>query len=60
LSDAYERVINGEMTVEESLVAAQESVDAFRDCVIANEAYQDPEAMRQCFSESGANAPPMP
>ncbi len=60
LSDAYNRVVNGEMTVEESLAAAQESVDAFRDCVIATDAYQDPEAMRQCLSESGANAPGMP
>jgi multiple sugar transport system substrate-binding protein len=60
LSDAYSRVVNGEMTTEESLAAAQESVDAFRDCVIAKDAYQDPEAMRQCLSESGANAPRMP
>jgi multiple sugar transport system substrate-binding protein len=57
LSDAYDRVISGEVTVEESLDAAQESIDAFRDCVIANDALQDPEAMRQCLSESGANAP---
>jgi ABC-type glycerol-3-phosphate transport system substrate-binding protein len=60
LSDAYDRVVNGEMTVEESLSAAQESVDAYRDCVIANDAFQDPQAMRQCLSESGANAPGMP
>jgi ABC-type glycerol-3-phosphate transport system substrate-binding protein len=60
LSDAYNRVVNGEMTVEESLDAAQESVDAFRDCVIAKDAYQDPQAMRECLSESGANAPRMP
>jgi ABC-type glycerol-3-phosphate transport system substrate-binding protein len=57
LSDAYDRVISGEMTVEESLDAAQESIDAFRDCVIANDAFQDPETMMQCLSESGANAP---
>jgi ABC-type glycerol-3-phosphate transport system substrate-binding protein len=55
LSDAYDRVVSGEMTVEESLAAAQESVDAFRDCVIANDAYQDPAAMQQCLSEAGAN-----
>jgi multiple sugar transport system substrate-binding protein len=60
LSDAYDRVVNGEMTVEESLNAAQESVNAYRDCVIARDAFQDPEAMRQCLSESGANAPGMP
>ncbi len=55
LSDAYNRVVNGEMTVEESLDAAQESVEAYRDCVIAKDAYQDPETMMQCLSESGAN-----
>jgi ABC-type glycerol-3-phosphate transport system substrate-binding protein len=60
LSDAYNRVVNDEMTVEESLTTAQESVDAYRDCIITNDAYQDPEAMMQCLSESGANAPRMP
>jgi multiple sugar transport system substrate-binding protein len=60
LSDAYERVVNGEMTVEESLDAAQESVDAYRDCIIAKDAFQDPQAMMQCLSEAGLNAPRMP
>lgn len=55
LSDAYERVISGERTVEESLSAAQESVDSFRDCVIAKDAYQDPELLQQCLSEAGGN-----
>jgi multiple sugar transport system substrate-binding protein len=55
LTDAYDRVVNGEMTVEEALAAAQESVDAYRDCVIAQDAYQDPEAMMGCLSEAGAN-----
>jgi multiple sugar transport system substrate-binding protein len=60
LSDAYDRVVKGEMTVEESLGAAQESVDAYRNCVIAKNAFQDAETMRQCLTESGANAPGMP
>ena len=60
LSDAYDRVVNGEVTVEESLAAAQESVDAYRDCVIAKDAYQDPQAMRECLSESGGTMPRMP
>jgi ABC-type glycerol-3-phosphate transport system substrate-binding protein len=55
LSDAYNRVVNGEMTVEEALGAAQESVDSYRDCVIANDALTDPQAMMQCLSEAGAN-----
>jgi multiple sugar transport system substrate-binding protein len=53
LSDAYDRVVSGEMTVEESLAAAQESVDAFRNCVVANEAYTDPQALMACASEAG-------
>ena len=60
LSDAYDQVVNGEATVEEALADAQESVDAYRDCVIANDAYQDPQAMQQCIGESGFNAPGMP
>jgi multiple sugar transport system substrate-binding protein len=55
LSDAYDRVVNGEMTVEESLDAAQESVDAYRNCIIAQDAFQDPEAIMGCLSEAGAN-----
>ncbi|MGQ9597923.1 MAG: extracellular solute-binding protein [Anaerolineae bacterium] len=60
LSDAYDRVVNGEMTVEESLNAAQESVDQYRDCVIVKDAFQDLEAMRQCLSEAGTSMPGMP
>jgi len=55
LSDAYNRVVSGEMTVEESLAAAQESVEAYRDCIIAKDAFQDPQAMMECLSEAGAN-----
>jgi ABC-type glycerol-3-phosphate transport system substrate-binding protein len=55
LSDAYDRVVNGEMTVEEALAAAQESVDTYRDCVIAQDAFQDPQAMAECLSEAGGN-----
>ena len=60
LSVAHERVVNGEATVEEALNAAQESVNAFRDCVIAKNAYQDPQTLQQCASEAGATMPGMP
>jgi multiple sugar transport system substrate-binding protein len=60
LSDAYDRVISGEMTVQESLAAAQESVDAYRDCVIARDAFRDPQAMMECLSESGGSMPGRP
>jgi multiple sugar transport system substrate-binding protein len=55
LSSAYTQVINGEATVEDALNAAQESVDAYRDCIIAKDAFQDPQAMAQCISEAGVN-----
>jgi multiple sugar transport system substrate-binding protein len=53
LSDAYDQVINGDATVEDALAAAQQSVDDYRDCVIAQNAFDDPQALRQCISESG-------
>ncbi|MBN1138688.1 MAG: extracellular solute-binding protein [Anaerolineae bacterium] len=53
LSDAYSRVVSGETTVDEALDAVQERVDAYRNCVIASEAYNDPEKMMQCLGEVG-------
>jgi multiple sugar transport system substrate-binding protein len=55
LSTAYDQVVNGEVTAEDALNAVQESVDAYRDCIIANDAFQDPEGMMQCMSEAGVN-----
>jgi multiple sugar transport system substrate-binding protein len=53
LSAAYSRVLNGEMTVEEALNDAQESVDSYRNCVIARSAYQDPAGLMACLGEAG-------
>jgi ABC-type glycerol-3-phosphate transport system substrate-binding protein len=53
LSDAYSRVVSGETTVDEALDAVQERVDTYRNCVIASEAYNDPEKMMQCMGEVG-------
>jgi ABC-type glycerol-3-phosphate transport system substrate-binding protein len=60
LSDAYDRIIGGEMSVEESLNTAQEMVDAYRDCVIVNDAFQDPDAQRECATEAGGSVPGFP
>jgi multiple sugar transport system substrate-binding protein len=60
LSDAYDRIINEDTTVEEALNAAQETVDAYRDCVIANDAFQDPDAQRECVTEAGGSVPGFP
>ena len=53
LSDAYSRVVSGETTVDEALDAVQERVDTYRNCVIAQDAYNDPEKMMQCMGEVG-------
>ena len=59
LTDAYERVVDGEATVEEALDRAQELSDNYRDCIIANDAFQDMQAMSACLSElDGLNAMP--
>ena len=62
LSDAYSRVISGETTVDEALDAVQQRVDSYRNCVIAQDAYQDPEKMMQCMGEVGGTIgrPPGP
>jgi len=57
LADAYERVIAGEATVEEALADAQKLSDDYRDCIIANNAFQDPQAMSTCLAGLGGLGP---
>ena len=52
LSDAYNRVRDGEMTVEESLETAQILVDTYRDCIMTSDAFDDPAAQRDCSTEA--------
>jgi hypothetical protein len=56
LSDAYNNIVDGEMTVEEALADAQTKVDDYRTCVIANDAFDDMQALRSCAQEVGGNA----
>jgi len=51
LSDAYDRIVKGEMTVDEALDEAQLKMDSYRNCVIANEGYYDRAVMQACQSE---------
>jgi multiple sugar transport system substrate-binding protein len=53
LSNAYESIVAGEMTVEEALADTQTKVDDYRTCVIANDAIGDMEALRSCMQEVG-------
>lgn len=50
LNDAYNSIIAGDATVEEALNTAQEQVDEFRSCVIANDAFDDMEGIQSCAS----------
>jgi ABC-type glycerol-3-phosphate transport system substrate-binding protein len=53
LSNAYDSIVEGEMTVEEALADAQTKVDDYRTCVIANDAFEDMQALRACVQETG-------
>ena len=43
----------GEQTVEEALAGAQEMSEAYRACVITNDAFDDMEAQQTCADEAG-------
>ena len=60
--DAYERIIDGDMTVDEAMNAAQEAEDVYYDCVIvsgqaAAGAFLDWDALTVCFEEANAAVP---
>ena len=57
LSNAYEHIVAGDMSVDEAMNAAQEAADVYYDCVIVNEALQDREALGACFEEANAAVP---
>jgi multiple sugar transport system substrate-binding protein len=59
LSNAYERIIAGDMTVDEAMNTAQEAADVYYDCAITNNALQpvDWEALGVCFEEANAAVP---
>jgi multiple sugar transport system substrate-binding protein len=52
LERAYERVIEGEATVEEALDAAQHTFDAYRACVVTREVTSDEAGWRACAEEA--------
>jgi len=47
-------------TVEEALADAQEKVDNYRDCMIANDGFNDREAQQACVTEVGGSMPGVP
>ncbi|UCC61471.1 MAG: extracellular solute-binding protein [Anaerolineae bacterium] len=59
LASAYDRIVAGDMTVEEAMNAAQEAADVHRDCAITNNALQPPDwgALVACYEEASAAVP---
>ena len=59
LANAYDRIVAGDMTVEEAMNAAQEGADVYRDCAITNNAFQPADwgALMACYEEANAAVP---
>jgi ABC-type glycerol-3-phosphate transport system substrate-binding protein len=59
LANAYDRIVAGDMSVEEAMNAAQEAADIHRDCAITNNALQPPDwdALGACYEEANAAVP---
>jgi hypothetical protein len=51
LFEAYDQITSGEMTVDEALGEAQLKMDAYRNCVIANNGYYDRSVIQFCLAE---------
>jgi multiple sugar transport system substrate-binding protein len=48
LADAYEQVIQEELSVADALAVAQEKAGAYRECLLTDNAFGDAEAQQQC------------
>lgn len=50
-SYAYDQILKGEVSVEEALTAVQAKADAYRECIIANDAQEDQNEQNRCLGE---------
>jgi len=62
ISAAYERIIEGDMTVDEAMNAAQEAEDAYYDCVVVSGQasaadFKNWDALTACYEEANAAVP---
>ena len=57
LGRAYDRVVDGETSVEEALKAVQRLADDYRACVIARDAFSDQEEWQSCMQEVDPTLP---
>jgi multiple sugar transport system substrate-binding protein len=48
LADAYKHIIQEELSVADALAVAQEKAGAYRECLLADNAFGDAEAQQQC------------
>lgn len=54
---AYSDILNDGVPVEEALQQAQDTADAYRDCVISNDAVSDEKAQQACLQEVDDSLP---
>lgn len=56
---AYDKIITGELGVEEALEDAQQLIDEYRACVIEADAFTDDEGQKTCMLETDETLPPI-
>lgn len=57
LARAYDQVLTEGRPVEEALQDVQDIADAYRACIISNDAFTDPEAQQECLQEVDEDLP---
>jgi ABC-type glycerol-3-phosphate transport system substrate-binding protein len=57
LSQAYGQVLEGELSVEQALEAAQELADDYRACIVARDAFYDQVECQACLLETDPTLP---
>ncbi|MCA9945970.1 MAG: hypothetical protein KC449_20950, partial [Anaerolineales bacterium] len=50
-------ILHDEVTVEEALTAVQAKADAYRECVIANDAQEDQNGQNRCLGQVDDTVP---
>ncbi len=56
-SYAYDQILNGDATVEDALAEVQEKADAYRDCIIERDGFDEQNIQRQCLGEVDDTVP---
>jgi hypothetical protein len=56
-SYAYDQILQEGVPVEEALTAVQAKANAYRECVIANDAFEDQNGQRRCLGQVDDTVP---